>query len=133
MLTFNGANFLGIHSWPAAEKPELHVQRNHFAGVWGTSQIVLGAGGRPITIPVWITDASLGSAQAVDQYRQSLDLTVGVTGILQISGAAPAAFADVTFEGFEPTGSVLPAIGAGLPIGTFWQPGVLHFFQLTVP
>jgi hypothetical protein len=135
MLTFNGNNLKCLHEWPRADAPKIHAQRNQFPGVWGESQILLGVGGRDISISVWLTDASFTTAAAVDAYRQLFDLSVGTTATLQITGNAPAAYGDVCFDGFEASGSVLPAIGGAplMPNGTFWQSGVLHFHQLTVP
>lgn len=132
-ITFNGNNLLCLHKRPIYAPPKINAQRNQFAGIWGESQILLGVGGRGITIEVWLTDASFTTAQAVDNYRQLFDLSVGTTATLTISGPAPATFADVCFDGFEATGDTLPAIGTGLPAGTYWKAGILHFHQLTVP
>lgn len=133
MLTFNGQNLLCIHQFAKADKPQLHAQRNHFAGVWGESQIVLGVGGRDISIKVWLTDASFTTSAAVDSYRQAFDLSVGTVADLAITGNTQAYYADVTFEGFEPTDSVKQAIGVGMPAGTFFQEGIFHFHQNSVP
>jgi len=135
VINFNGQNLMCLHEWPRADAPKIHAQRNQFPGIWGESQILLGVGGRDIAINVWLTDPSFTTAQAVDNYRAGFDLSVGTTAGLQITGSAPSQWGDVCFDGFEPTGSVLPCIGGDplMKTGTFWQPGVLHFHQLTVP
>ncbi|HWB13350.1 MAG TPA: hypothetical protein VG826_29260 [Pirellulales bacterium] len=130
-INFNGTPLKCLHTFPRGSAPELHVQRTQFAGVVGVSQIVLGVGGRELSFEVWLTDASFVTAASVDNYRQTLDGLIGAGGTLQITGNAPATFGDCTFVGFEPTGSVLPVLGVGMPVGTFWQAGTLKFFQLT--
>lgn len=136
MLTFAGQNLLCLHDFAQADAPQLHAQRTQFAGIWGESAIILGVGGRSIAVDVWLSDASFAAAAAIDSYRQQLDLLIGITGALSVTdskGNALAYYADTTFEGFAPAGKILPAIGAGLPAGSFWQPGQLRFHQNSVP
>lgn len=133
MLNFAGQNLLCLHDALQREAPKVHAQRTQFAGVTGESQILLGVGGRSLTVDCWLTDASFGTPQALDNYRASLDQSVGTVGQLVESGPVSAVYGDVCFEGFTPSGPVLPVAGVGMPQGTFWQPGTLHFYQLTVP
>lgn len=130
-VTFAGTVLKCLPEAPRMDAPKLHAQRNQFPGIIGESQMILGVGGRDISIPVWLTDASFTSSQAVDSYRQALDLGVGATGVLQITGRQP--MADVTFEGFELAGDILPAIGGAplMPAGTYFLAGILHFHQNT--
>ena len=135
-ITFNGQNLLCLHDFAEADAPQLHAQRTQFAGIWGESTIILGVGGRDLKIPVWLTDAGFVSASALDQYRQVLDLSVGTTANLQITdslGNQLAYYADVTFEGYSPSDKIRQVVGVGMPAGTFWQPGTLHFHQNSVP
>lgn len=136
MIHFGGGQFLALHDFAQADAPQLHAQRTQFAGIWGESAIILGVGGRAISIDVWLSDASFSTAAAVDAYRAQLDLLVGTTGALALSdsrGNALATFADVTFEGYAPSSKILPALGAGLPANTFFQIGRLRFHQNSVP
>lgn len=136
MLTFNGIPLLALHDFAQTEAPELHAQRTHFAGIDGESAIILGVGGRQIAIEVWLTDASFHTAADVDAYRQTCDLSVGVTADLSITdsqGNRLGFYQDVTFEGYFARGKILPAIGGGLPAGTYWQAGQFRFQQNSTP
>lgn len=132
MLNFNGANFLGLHGRVETGLPKLQTQRTKFAGITGESEIVMGAGGRALKCQVWVSDASLTTAAAVAAYVESINQNVGVNSALIVTGANPDTFADCTFEGFEPADAIKPALGAGLPAGTYWVAGTLHWYQLTV-
>lgn len=134
MLSFNGAPIFGLHEHVEYATPKLQAQRTKYAGIVGESETVLGAGGRALKCEVWLTDASLTTSAAVAAYVASLNALVGANGTLVVTeeGKTIETFADCTFEGFEATGPILPAIGGGMPPGTFWTKGVLHWYQLTV-
>lgn len=132
MLTFAGNPFPGFHERVMADKPMLQTKRTKFAGILGESEIRLGAGGRQLSCRVWLNSPAYGSAAAVANAMGVLDAAVGTNGDLVETGAISQTWPDCTFEGFVPSSSILPAVGSGMPQGSYFVEGELFWYQLRI-
>lgn len=132
-LSFAGISIPGFHGRVERSRPRLYTQRTHFAGIYGTSEIVLGPGERLIQVKSWVNDASLTSGAAVENLLAQYDLNVGINGALVVSGNNPRTFFNCTFEGFLPEGDIIPAVGQGMPAGTYFVVGEFFWTQLLAP
>ncbi len=132
-LQFLGIVLPGIHSKIEEGQPDHHEAVTHFPGVWGDSVIDEGAGGRNLSVRLWLNDPSFTSAAAVKGFLAILALMVGKNDTLHVTGGVPWDYGDCTFKGAKPAGDVLPVIGQGMPAGTYWCDVELHWRQNTVP
>lgn len=134
MLEFVGQRIPGIHGRVQTGPPLLHVARTKFAGLRGETEIDLEHGGRPLEVHIWLNDASFTSRGSLQNLLEQLDDRVGENGRLLVTheDSTLRQFELCTFEGFLPDSDVLPAIGAGMPAGTYFCSGLLRWWQLVV-
>lgn len=136
-VTFAGLPLAGSLFPTQVQPPELQTKDTKFAGVRGVSAIHLETGGRWIELPIWL-HGGYGQGQMV-QVLEQLDAAVGMVDTLSIDATSgmPRTFPDCRFHGFlkDPIGSLIYVGGnlSGETAGsTYFTPGLLRFYQLTV-
>lgn len=108
MLAWQGSQ-IAHHEDLQLGDPELALQRTHFAGLDGVSEIDLGQVMQPIEVVGWIVDSS---AQAVaEEIREWLDAVQSNDALVE-SGFLSRTFSDCTLESVRP-GPILPFLGEG--------------------
>lgn len=132
-LSFTGLVIPGTHSWLAPMSPSLRVIRRHYAGMNGEAEIFCGTGGRPIRVGIVIHHDSLTTPESIVALLEKFDAKVGNHGTLKEEGNTKRKYDNVTFEGFEQTGDILPDDARTLNsagVRGYFVSGVLHFYQL---
>lgn len=137
-ITFPNLEFPGTHGAPEVETPAQRSVLSTFAGVNGEIELILGRGGRGVSIPIVIHGTNLTTPAAVVALLDKYDQGVGYHGDLQVSGAIPRTFKNCTFQGFRIQGSILKDVGGTLnadgneSADYYFAVGSLQFRQISV-
>lgn len=127
--------FKGTHGPVVRHQPDLQSKLTKFYGIRGESEIEDEAGGRLLTVSMWI-HGGWDKQKDLEAYLDKLDINVGrLHGTLKETGVVVQTFKDVTFNGFsmESIGP-LPDLAMGLVANTitWFTIGTLTFRQHTV-
>lgn len=137
-ISFPNVPLPGTHQSPQGPNLQMSIQRTHFAGIHGETELFLGRMGGEIIIPLILHSESFSSAQSVADHLAMLRRERGRQGDLAITGNAPQTFRNCTFDLFMPDArGILPDIGgtlnqSGSSSVTYWFcGGVVRFYQLS--
>ncbi len=135
-IIFGGQDIVAIVLPYIPPAPDLQTWRTQFAATTGISEIVGGAGGRPIEIPLVLRHASLTTRTKIEEKIAEINGLVGTNDTLNVylHDGTVIEYQDCTCHGFSMMSDPKPDEAGTLGAGTGrWSCMVLaRFYQLLV-